>query len=83
MTQGKTMMMMIVIGEHTLAYQREGAAFPSVLRASGLRGSPWNDLSGSVAPYEDVREATRQDFEDFGVVVDAYLTDDNYKFDKS
>lgn len=71
---------MVVIDEHTLGYMDEGARFANALSASVLKGATWTCPMSSGMIFLDgrnVRTATRKDFDEFRVVVDGYLRDDN------
>ncbi len=66
----------IVISEHTLGYllpptETNPFQYVGILRASVLRGSPYDPMSGPIAypTTHDVRPATEKDFHDFMVAV--------------
>jgi len=71
----------IVIDENTLCYTiPEIPNTAGILRASTIRGSSYNDLTGSIAiPKRNVRLATRQDFDDYLIRNDQYDNDDRYE----
>lgn len=59
---------LVVIDNHTLGYLIPGTDNAGIIWPSGLRGSPWNTLTGSVnVKYCDVKLASEQDFKDFNV----------------
>jgi hypothetical protein len=70
-----------VVNEHTLCYQQEGMTDLGVLRASILRGSPFDGYpcpGTIVMPMnpDEMRPATKKDFEEFGVCHKGYLVQD-------
>jgi len=62
-----------VYKEHTLGYLFTGDSglnYLGILRASVLRGSTFNELSGPVlVDLKEIRKATPQDFEGYRVVL--------------
>lgn len=74
---------MVVINEHTLGYALPHRNMAGILSTSALKGSPFSgcplSAGGMIAcdpKIDNVRTATRKDFEDFRVVIDGYLRND-------
>ena len=71
----------IVIDENTLCYTiPELPNTAGILRASVLRGSHYNELTGDIIiPSRNVRQATRQDFKDYMVSYAQYENNPLYQ----
>ena len=68
---------LVVINENTLAYIPPMSNVASVLRASTLKGSRFNDFSQIHFNDESYRLATEKDFNEYNVVFNGYKKDNN------
>ena len=75
------MILWLVLDENTLGYTFD-LLYMQILWPSGLRNSPYSHLQGCVPlppcrQAENVRKATPQDFEDYGIVYSGQLEEDD------
>ena len=81
MAEENTVLAYVVFKEHTLGYlfRFRSNLHLGILHASVLKGSPLNTLSSHVTiasyEFENVREATQKDFDDYRVSSKGHLVE--------
>lgn len=78
------MIKLVVLNEHTLGYiLPEMPSVVHIIETSPLKGSPTSSKLTSCFPLgklDDVRLASKQDFQEFGVVFDGYEKSKDYEY---